>query len=69
MPTNPEDTPPSAPELRFPVFETQPLPHWPSKMSWEAVTDETEPQRQHYMKHFDSPEKRLRDKNPAKFRL
>ena len=25
--------------------------------------------REHYMQHFDSPEKRLRDKNPEPFRL
>ena len=25
--------------------------------------------RDYYMRHFDSPEKRLRDKNPVPFRL
>ena len=30
---------------------------------------QTEPQRRFYMKHFDSPEKRLRDKNPTPFRM
>jgi hypothetical protein len=25
--------------------------------------------REYYIRHFDSPEKRLRDKNPVRFRL
>ncbi len=29
--------------------------------------DQTEPQRQFYMQHDDSPERRLRNKNPASF--
>jgi hypothetical protein len=40
-----------------------------AKMTWEEVMAQTEPQREFYMKHFDSPEKRLRNKNPEPFRM
>jgi len=68
---NPEHVPDplSTPMLNLPTFdipERDPL-SW--KMTWEEVTEETEEQRQFYMKHYDSPERRLRDKNPKPFRL
>jgi len=55
--------------LRLPAFESPKRDHLPVKMTWEEVMDQTEPQREFYMKHFDSPEKRLRNKNPAPFRM
>lgn len=54
--------------MNFPVFTSRQEPR-SEKIPWEVVTFQTEPQRAHYMKHFDSPEKRLRNKNPARFRL
>jgi hypothetical protein len=65
-------TPSSAdfePHLKFPVFDI-PQKEWrPKTISWEAVIDETEWSREYYLKHFDSPEKRLRSKNPKPFVL
>lgn len=55
--------------LNLQVFEIPQKPHPAGKMTWEDVMAETEPQRAFYMKHFDSPEKRLRNKNPAPFRM
>jgi hypothetical protein len=55
--------------LNLPVFAGPQRDHFGWKMTWEQVTAETEPQRQYYMEHFDSPEKRLRNKNPAPFRM
>lgn len=66
---NPEENPLPATALNLPVFDIPQLPHLSPGMTWEEVMDQTEPQRQFYMKHFDSPEKRLRDKNPKPFRL
>ena len=53
--------------LNLPVFESPQRAHWPTQLTWEEVTFQTEPQRAYYLEHFDSPEKRLRDKNPAPF--
>jgi hypothetical protein len=39
------------------------------KMSWEDAMRNFAATREHYLLHFDSPEKRWRDKNPAQFRL
>jgi len=55
--------------LNLPVFDSPRRDRGPGKMTWEAVMDQTEPQREFYVKHFDSPEKRLRNKNPAPFRM
>lgn len=55
--------------LNLPVFESPKREYWPRKMAWEEVVFQTEPQREFYMKHFDSPERRLRNKNPAPFRM
>jgi len=66
---NPEDNPPLATALNFPVFDAPQVDHLPTRMTWEQVMDETEPQRQFYMMHYDSPEKRLHAKNPAPFKL
>jgi len=55
--------------LNLPVFEVPQRDHWPAKIPWETVIFETGPQREFYMSHFDSPEKRLRNKNPAPFRM
>jgi len=41
----------------------------PPKMSWAQAMRLLEPSRQEYMRKFDSPEKRSRDKNPAPFIL
>ena len=65
----PEEDPLATTVLNLPVFDTPQREHWPRKMCWEAVMDETEPQRRFYMKHFDSPEKRLRSKNPEPFKM
>lgn len=43
--------------------------HWPLEMTWLEAMRQIAPARQHYMEKFDSPEKRLRTKNPAIFRL
>jgi hypothetical protein len=38
-------------------------------MSWEEAMQSFAPLREHYMRNFDSPEKRFRDKNPQRFSL
>jgi hypothetical protein len=55
--------------LRLPVFDQPLVEPWPMKMSWEEATRSFAPLRDHYVQHFDSPEKRLRDKNPQRFSL
>jgi hypothetical protein len=57
------------PMLNLPVFEVPQRSHWPMWMSLEDIMDETEPMRQFYMERFDSPERRLRNKNPEPFRM
>ncbi|HEX4666372.1 MAG TPA: hypothetical protein VH207_07215 [Chthoniobacterales bacterium] len=37
--------------------------------SWAEFMDEIEHEWLHYMRHHDSPERRLREKNPERFRL
>jgi hypothetical protein len=66
---NPEKEPPATAFLNLPVFGGPQRERLPAKMTWEEVMDQTEPQREYYMKHFDSPEKGLRNKNPKPFRL
>ena len=55
--------------IDLPVFEQPLIEHWPSKMSWADAVRSFAPYREHYMHNFDSPKKRLRDKNPKPFRL
>ena len=57
-----------ATDLNLPVFETPQREHWPSGISWEQAMRLFAPFRE-YMKKFDSPEERLRSKNPARFIL
>ena len=52
----------------LPVFEVPPMER-PANLSWEAVMRETELVRRYYLDHYDTPEKRLRDKNPEPFRM
>jgi hypothetical protein len=56
-------------DLRLPVFDQPLIEPWPMKMSWEHAIRTLAPLREHYMRHFDSPEKRLREKNPRRFSL
>ena len=58
-----------ATDLRLPVFDQPQLEHWPMKMSWEEAMGNLAPLREHYRRNFDSPERRLRDKNPKRFSL
>jgi len=58
-----------ATDLRLPVFDQPLVEPWPMKMSWEDAMRSFAPLREHYMRNFDSPEKRLRDKNPERFSL
>jgi hypothetical protein len=56
-------------DLNLPEFEARQLEHWPSKMSWSDAMRIFAPARARYMREFDSPQQRLRDKNPEPFRL
>lgn len=60
---------PLASDLRLPVFTAAQREHWPSKMSWADAVRHFADARADYMKRFDSPEARLRSKNPARFTL
>ena len=56
-------------DLRLPVFEQPLIEPWPLKMSWEDAMRSFAPLREYYVRHFDSPEKRARNKNPERFSL
>jgi hypothetical protein len=56
-------------DLHLPVFDEPLIEPWPMKMSWEDAVRSFAATREYYMRNFDSPEKRWRDKNPALFRL
>lgn len=43
--------------------------HWPMKISWSEAVGYFAPMRERYMREGDSPEARLRAKNPARFVL
>jgi len=60
---------PLATDFVLPVFEEPQIEHWPSKMSWIKAMRHFAAERSHYMRDFDSPERRLRDKNPDRFRM
>jgi hypothetical protein len=55
--------------LNLPVFDVPQKEHWPCAITWKRAMEEFEPLRFHYMKHHDSPERRLRNKNPEPFRM
>jgi hypothetical protein len=56
-------------DLNLPEFEAAQVEHWPSKMSWSEAMRIFAPARARYMREFDSPQQRIRDKNPEPFRL
>jgi hypothetical protein len=56
-------------DFELPVFEEPLIEPWPMKMSWEQAMRHFATTRDHYMRNFDSPKKRLREKNPAPFTL
>ena len=56
-------------DLNLPEFDVPQAEHWPSKMSWSEAMHAFAATRARYMREFDSPEQRLRDKNPEPFRL
>jgi hypothetical protein len=56
-------------DLNLPDFEAPQMEHWPSKMSWSDAMRIFAPARARYMREFDSPQRRVRDKNPEPFRL
>jgi hypothetical protein len=60
---------PLASDLKLPVFDKPQIEPWPVKMSWAAAMRHLAPSRSHFRQGFDSPEKRLREKNPAPFVL
>jgi len=55
--------------LNLPEFDAPQVEHWPSKMSWADAMRTFAAARARYMREFDSPQQRLRDKNPERFRL
>ncbi|CAN5205948.1 hypothetical protein BH20VER2_BH20VER2_12780 [soil metagenome] len=74
MPSSESETskPAKAPlscDLNLPVFTEPQREHAPSTMTWAEAVRHFEPLRMYYMKHFYSPEQRLRDKNPKPFRM
>ena len=58
-----------ATDFVLPVFHQPQVEPWPSKMSWSEAIGHFAAAREHYMRHFDSPERRFRGKNPVPFRL
>jgi hypothetical protein len=53
----------------LPIFDVPQIEPRPGSLSWEAVMRETESVRRYYLEHYDTPERRLRDKNPEPFRI
>jgi hypothetical protein len=53
----------------LPIFDVPQIEPRPGNLSWEAVMRETESVRRYYLEHYDTPERRLRDKNPEPFRI
>jgi len=53
----------------LPVFGQPEIERPPRAIPWAAVMNGTEAVRRHFLKHFDNPETRLRDKNPKPFRM
>lgn len=60
---------PLAHDLNLPAFTEPQREHWPMRITWTQAMRLLAPTRDYYMQHFDSPEQRLRDKNPIPFRL
>ena len=58
-----------ATDLCLPVFDQPLVEPWPVKISWAEAMRSFASLREYYMQHFDSPEKRVRDKNPERFSL
>jgi len=58
-----------ATDLRLPVFDQPLVEPWPLEISWEEAMRSFASLREYYMQHFDTPEKRARDKNPERFSL
>jgi hypothetical protein len=56
-------------DLNLPEFHEPQIEHWPSKMSWSEAMRSFAAARARYMREFDSPQQRVRDKNPERFRL
>lgn len=56
-------------DLNLPAFEMRQIEHWPSQMSWSDAMRHFAAARERYMREFDCPEQRLRDKNISQFRL
>lgn len=59
-------------ELDLPSFPivAEPLgEHAPVKMTWAEPMRYLEPLRKYYMEDYDSPERRLANKNPERFRM
>jgi hypothetical protein len=56
-------------DLTLPVFQQPQMEHWPLLMSCSDAMRHFAINRKYYMQHHDSPEQRLRDKNPEPFRL
>lgn len=65
----PDKREPFASDFELPVFDQPQIEPWPVKMSWAEAMRHLAPTRSHYMRAFDSPEQRLREKNPAAFVL
>ena len=53
----------------LPVFDKPQIERRPGNLSWEPVMRETESLRRYYLENYDTPERRLRDKNPKPFRM
>jgi hypothetical protein len=72
---SPESTPstpsrkPLSGDLALPIFYEPLIEPWPAKMSWLQAVRHFAASRAEYMRQFDSAEIRLREKNPAIFRL
>ena len=56
-----------ATDITLPISEEPWLRRWPSKMSWAEAVRHFAPMREQFMREFDSPEKRLREKNFQRF--
>lgn len=60
---------PLALDLNLPDFDRPLAEHRSGRMSWAEGLRYFAAERERYMREFDSPEKRWRDKNPQRFQL